>query len=80
MRIRQISNPNTKAEGRCNGLPYNTELVSINGVSIHFWVGSVATHPTIDIALRKAMNHRDIVAATWSFGKPDGFWHHSDIE
>lgn len=79
MRITKIDNPNTKAEGLCNGLPYTTDTYNKDGCIIHFWFGDGVTKPP-GIALRKAMNARDIVRATWSFGEPTGFWAHQDIE
>lgn len=84
MRIKPLPNPNTKAEGTCNGLAYDTQLVNIDGVNIHFWVGDgkgiFKPHTKLTDALHKARCARDIVSATWSFGAPTGFWTHQDIE
>lgn len=84
MHITKIDNPNTKAEGLCDGLPYTTDTYNINGCAIHFWVPDCTLLARIksklDTTLRKAMNARDIVRATWSFGEPTGFWAHQDIE
>lgn len=80
MRTTKIDNPNTQAEGLCNGLPYTTDLANINGVHIHFWVGDSPMGVSIPDALHKARNAHDIVSATWSFGAPKGFWAHQDIE
>jgi hypothetical protein len=33
------------AEGLCDGIPYDTDLVSINGVAIHFWYGDRTPTP-----------------------------------
>lgn len=80
MRLSKIDPPdNLKAEGRCNGLPYNTDLVSINGCAIHFWTGAGVTEKDRRLALHYAINARDIVYATWSLGEPAGFWAHQDI-
>jgi hypothetical protein len=80
MRIPQIPNPEyEKAEGYCNGLPYNTELASSAGCSIHFWVGLDTTSADLNMALHKARCARDIVSATYSIGSPAGFWADQDI-
>jgi hypothetical protein len=69
-----------KAEGLCLETPYNTELVSINGCSIHFWLRShTPTDAELQTLLTVARRHRDIVRATWSAGDPTGFWAHEDI-
>lgn len=80
MRIRLVDNPKTKAEGLCNGLPYDTQLVNINGVNIHFWVSDPYDSMQLPAALSKAINERDIVSATWSLGEPTGFWAHQNID
>ena len=80
MRILNITNPDTKAEGLCNGLPYTTATYNKDGCTIHFWVGDCPLAVDVDTALRKAMNARDIIMASWSFGEPSGFWAHEDIE
>lgn len=84
MRILNIANPDTKAEGLCNGLPYTTDTYSADGCAIHFWIPDRALlahiKPKLDIALHKAQNTRDIVMVTWSLGEPAGFWAHEDIE
>lgn len=79
MRITQIETPDCKAEGTCGGFPYNTELVSSQGVHIHFWVGNERDDEKIKLALHKARGARDVVKATWSFGQPLGFWAKEDI-
>ena len=73
-----------KAEGdigpKGNAFPYNTELVSINGVHMHMWMGD--TTPTDDQLAgleRLARNTRDIVRMTWSPGAPVGYWAHQNI-
>lgn len=81
MRIRKLSEPlNDKAEGYCDGFPYATELASIDGVSIHFWVGAQSvTEEQLQAALKKARRARDIVSASWSEGMPTAFWAQQDI-
>lgn len=81
MRIRKLENTLIdKAEGLCAGYPYTTELASIDGVSIHFWVGAETPEPDqLQTALRKAMSARDIVSASWSYGSPIKFWAHQNI-
>lgn len=80
MKIAPVNNPGTKAEGHCNGLPYNTELVSDQGCQIHFWVGVRPDTLQLHTALRTAQNSRDIISASWSTGGPDGFWARNDIK
>ena len=80
MTVRKTDLLEDRAEGRCLGHPYNTELASINGVSIHFWLG--ATDPTPELLARLeqvARRHRDIVRLTYSHGEPAGFWANQDI-
>ncbi len=79
MRIRKIENPKGKAEGLCNGMPYNTDICSSAGCSIHFWTGLDDSEVAREAALRRAQNARDVIYATWSFGLPDGFWASQDI-
>lgn len=80
MRIHRIDNPGLPAEGRCNGLAYTTATYNKDGCAIHFWCPAAPSHFTLQPALEKAMNARDIVMASWSLGEPDGFWAHNDIE
>lgn len=71
-----------KAEGVCKGLPYNTDLVSINGVNAHFWVGNRTEserEAALAIAIPAIRNERDVVSVSWSEGEPAGFWAHQDI-
>lgn len=79
MRLRRVDPPpeGQTAEGRCNGLPFYTDLVNINGVMIHFWTGAGVTDEVLQTALSHARNARDIVYATWSLGEPSGFWNHA---
>lgn len=79
MRIRHIDIPTEKAEGKCRDFPYNTNLVSAEGVQIHFWVGAKYDVDQVADALSRARNARDIVSATWSFGEPSGYWTNQDI-
>jgi hypothetical protein len=56
-------------------VPYNTELASSQGVSIHFWMGMRAEDSLVlDLCVRIARHNRDIVGVTFSEGDPDGFW------
>lgn len=80
MQARRIDRLDDKAEGRCLGVPYNTELVSINGCSVHFWLGDeVPTEQRLAALLRCTRNNRDIVRATWSDGQPTAFWANEDM-
>ncbi len=81
MTPQQIEPPDArKAEGTCNGLPYDTELVCVDGVAIHFWVGPTPPSPArLQALLATARQHRDIVGATYSLGSPVGFWAHATI-
>jgi hypothetical protein len=68
------------AEGLCDGIPYDTDLVSINGVAIHFWYGDRTPTPEeVQPVLATARRHRDIVGCTFSAGAPTKFWAHEDI-
>jgi len=78
--MRQVPPLDDKAEGTCGGFPYNTELASINGVAVHFWVGDYPVQaPALQAAERKIRGARDVVSVTWSYGHPSGFWAHADI-
>ena len=80
MRIRRLeSNLADRAEGLCCGLPYNTELASSAGCSIHFWCGESFDEELLQKALHTARNNRDIVYALASLGEPTGFWAHQDM-
>lgn len=82
MRIRKTDCLDSKAEGRCVGYPYDTELASSAGVSIHFWMGDLdekTAATEAEKALGVAMRDRDIVYARWSPGEPAGFWAHHDM-
>lgn len=80
MNVRQVEWLNDRAEGRCDGVPYNTELVNINGVSIHFWFGDeTPSTERVESVLSLARSHRDIVRAQWSPGEPTSFWAQADI-
>ncbi len=63
-----------KAEGTCLGLPYDTALTSIDGVTIHFWIKDEAAKQKLPDALKRARQERDIVGCTWCEGEPSGFW------
>lgn len=80
MRINKIDNPDLPAEGLCNGLPYTTATYNADGCAIHFWFSYLPERDQLMHVLRKAMNARDIVKATWSFGVPADFWAHQDID
>lgn len=80
MLVRKTEDPGGKAEGLCEGLPYTTELVSSEGVAVHFWVGEEYDKAKVALALHKARNERDVVCASWSYGQPASFWAHSDIK
>lgn len=81
MKAREIARPVDKAEGLCCGVPYDTQLVSSDGVAVHFWLTFVSsaalTH--LERCIRVVRNHRDVVAVTYSAGEPTGFWARSDI-
>lgn len=81
MKIRKREEPLVdKAEGLCAGLPYNTELSSSAGCSIHFWCGESFYDQKLEQALKVARAHRDIVSASASLGLPTSFWAHSDMK
>jgi hypothetical protein len=69
----------TKAEGICGGLPYNTELVNADGVTVHFWVQTAARESLLATACDKIIMRRDVVSITWCYGEPAGYWAHEDI-
>lgn len=80
MKIRRMETPlEDKAEGLCCGLPYNTELASIAGCSIHFWCDEAFDDDLLQEALEKARRNRDIIYASASLGQPTKFWAHQDI-
>ena len=71
---RKIKNPGGTPEGLIGGVPYNTDLVNINGCRIHFWLGDMATLDRARHLRQAAERQRDIVSCTYSGGQPDGFW------
>lgn len=78
--MRRVDCPECKAEGLCGEYAYNTELASINGVAIHFWLGANASSELASKLLACMRNQRDIVGATYSDGAPVGFWAHENVE
>lgn len=73
-----------KAEGMVGPFAYDTDIVSADGCAIHFWTMSDAkpdrdTLEAIKAALRCMKNERDIVAASFSNGRPAGFWTRMDV-
>jgi hypothetical protein len=84
MQIDDTDHSAEKAEGDCLGLPYNTELVNAEGVSILFWLGDrdrndPGTAELLERALLEAIRNRNIVRASWCRGSPSGYWAHQDI-
>jgi hypothetical protein len=77
---RRIECPLESAEGKILGFPYDTQLVSIDGVTMHIWFGDT---PITDELLAKvktaANNQRDVVSFTYSTGEPTKFWANEDI-
>lgn len=71
--------PDEAAEGDCDGVPYNTQLVSSRGVTIHFWLPEAESGARATELRKIALRHRDIVGTTWSYGQPEGYWAHEDI-
>lgn len=79
MNARKISCVEDKAEGTCAGVPFNTELVNIDGVNVHFWIGGIdpVNVPTrLAEAINVARDTRDVVSITYSDGEPTGHWAH----
>jgi hypothetical protein len=68
-----------RAEGLCCGLPYDTQLASSAGCSIHFWCGEAFDDALLEQALKKARSNRDIIYASASLGQPINFWANQDI-
>ena len=84
MQIENTKDAADKAEGDCLGFPYNTELVSSEGVSILFWLGDrnrsdPGTEELLQRALLQAIRIRNIVRASCCPGSPSGYWAHQDI-
>lgn len=80
MRVSKIECLKNKAEGTIGGFPYNTKLVSSQGVHFHIWIGDVELPEGLLEALtRTASNHRDVVRMTYSNGQPTGFWAHENF-
>lgn len=82
---RRIDNPfDIKAEGLVYDFAYDTQIASIDGCALHIWTMSdeEPTKETLE-AVRKAYarmrNERDIVYATFSKGRPAGFWTRQDV-
>lgn len=68
-----------KAEGRCCGLPFDTELASSAGCSIVFWCGDSFDDELLKKALEAAQRNRDIVYASASLGQPTSFWANTEM-
>lgn len=79
--MRRIDCPEAKAEGLIDGHPYDTQLVSINGVAFHIWLGDkTPTRAALQRLERIARYNRDVVYMTFSDGQPTGFWAQQDME
>jgi hypothetical protein len=77
---RNIGHVQAKAEGRIAGFPYDTQLVSSEGVAFHVWLGDIPPNPTLLAKLeRRARKQRDIVTFTYGPGEPTGFWANEDF-
>lgn len=74
----QIDWVDAKAEGVCHGLPYDTQLVSINGVEVLFWIGDLTISNETKALLARAKcemkMQRDCVRFIYCRGKPSGYW------
>lgn len=84
MQIDHTDHASDKAEGDCLGFPYNTELVSSEGVSILFWLGDrdrsdPRTEELLQRTLLEAIRNRNIVRASCCPGLPSGYWAHQNI-
>jgi hypothetical protein len=84
MKFRQIETPETKAEGdaivAAGCFPYDTQLVSSQGVSMHFWLGDTPLSEALQGQLEKlGRSERDVVYFTYSAGHPSGYWAHQDM-
>jgi hypothetical protein len=78
--MRKVEYVKERAEGRCCGIPYNTELVSSNGVRFHLWLGDRDMSTDLSARLnQEARRQRDIVSMTWCPGEPTGFWANEDF-
>ena len=71
---------NAKAEGTCCDVPYDTEIASSEGCTIHFWLGT--REPTDKLLSQLeaiATLHRDVIGIYYSEGEPTGYWAHADF-
>lgn len=85
MNIRTVGPITERAEGVCGGFPYDTQLVSADGVQVIFWTGEhEPSNPTVYAMLQRALraiqDDRDVVSAVACKGAPISYWNHADIE
>lgn len=77
---RRIPCPSTKAEGLCDGVPYDTQIVSADGCCVHFWMGDDSKNKErLQKLISIARYNRDVVQITFSDGAPDGFWANQEM-
>lgn len=73
MPVPRLPSVEDMAEGTCLDLPYNTELVSANGCTVHFWCGPRIDEDHLKCAIALIRADRDIVGVTCPIGAPTGF-------
>lgn len=83
MKARKIEDPSdNRAEGVFvlkdgTEIPFDTNIVSSQGCHCHFWLGGekVEEHERMLVeVMRIARDTRDVVSASYSLNKNEGFW------
>lgn len=82
--MHQVNHREDRAEGDIvladGRFPYDTDLISINGVNLHVWLGDTTATPALLERLEKVgRRHRDVVRCTYCSGAPTGYWARQDM-
>lgn len=83
----RVEPPAEKAEGDIHypgipdPIPYNTYLAGPDGVHLHMWLPVPYYGGKTARKIKAfATNFNDVVSASYSGGKPTGYWAHQDMK
>lgn len=82
--MRHVEHRQDRAEGDIvlfdRRIPYTTDLISINGIRLHLWLGDTPATPDLLRRLESVgRRHRDVVSCAYCSGQPTGYWARQDM-